>query len=108
ENVATDVNNETNKSVDSAVSSLKDRINRLQKFKDENYTVKEDQPSATSDTLGGMYDMLSKEKARKSSQVKEKNIRSRESIDSINDEPTLDEYLRRKNAMENEYDEMER
>lgn len=83
----------------SATSSLQNRINRLQKFK-ENTT-----PTA-SDTLEGMYDVLTREKEIKSSQVEEKNFRTRETMDRLANENDISEYLRRKNMAERVHDDM--
>lgn len=83
-----------------ATSSLQSRIDRLQKFKESNT------PSA-SDTLESMYDILAREKEIKSSQVEEKNFRTRESMENLHNEKDINEYLRRKNMASRDLNDME-
>lgn len=84
----------------SATSSLQNRINRLQKFKETS------SPSASSDTLENMYDILAREKEIKSTQVEEKNFRTRETMDMLTNEKDISEYLRRKSMAEKSIDDM--
>lgn len=83
-----------------ATSSLQSRINRLQKFK-------ENSAPTASDTLEGMYDILAREKEIKSSQVEEKNFRTRETMENLRDEKDINEYLRRKNMAGRDFDDMD-
>lgn len=90
-----------------AVSSLQSRISRLQKFKDDSYSIEEDRPTTASETLESMFDILSKEKEKKSDQVQYKNIKSREDIDNIKS-PAYAEMFRQAKMREYQDNEMDR
>lgn len=83
-----------------ASTSLKSRIDRLQKFSGSSRT-----PVGSTDE--SVYDILAREKDKKSNQVEEKNIRTRESLERLDNESELGDYLRRKNMQPREFDDFD-
>lgn len=83
-----------------ASTSLKSRIDRLQKFSGSSRT-----PVDSTDE--SVYDILAREKDKKSNQVEEKNLRTRESLERLDNESELSDYLRRKNMQQREFDDFD-
>ena len=79
-----------------ATLSLKDRIKRLEKFKETNVA---EEAEITDNGIVDMYNTLSRERSRKDSQVDEKNARTRTQL--------AEDYLRRQQAQRERVDERE-
>lgn len=82
----------------SSASSLQSRINRLQKFKEDDKEMSED-THVSRENLGGVMDRLSKQKELKSNQVEQKNFRTRENMENLHSDPKINEYLRQRSSI---------